>query len=217
MVTAEESKQKKVARNKRYAQSLKGKAAKARGQKTYRLSPKGQLAQKRGNAHTTAKRQAMRRAAGIGPRNLIQSDEDRAERTTQWKARYRSTLKGKTTEQAYRQRTKEQDKLSHQKYRRSVKGKATWSAANAKRRALHAQAPINDFTKEQWTAMQEEYKHQCAYCTKRAKGKLTRDHIVPLSKGGSHTASNIVPACRSCNSKKRSGPILAPIQQRLFL
>jgi 5-methylcytosine-specific restriction endonuclease McrA len=25
---------------------------------------------------------------------------------------------------------------------------------------------------------------------------------VPLSRGGSHTASNIVPACRSCNSSK---------------
>ena len=32
--------------------------------------------------------------------------------------------------------------------------------------------------------------------------KLTRDHIVPFSKGGRDTWMNVVTACRSCNERK---------------
>jgi len=28
------------------------------------------------------------------------------------------------------------------------------------------------------------------------------DHVIPLSKGGKHLPSNVVPACASCNSSK---------------
>lgn len=31
---------------------------------------------------------------------------------------------------------------------------------------------------------------------------LTKDHVVPLSRGGWNTPDNIVTRCRSCNSKK---------------
>lgn len=47
---------------------------------------------------------------------------------------------------------------------------------------------------------------RCYYC-KRAFTKTrssTIDHIIPLSKGGQHTISNIVLACKSCNSSKGS-------------
>jgi 5-methylcytosine-specific restriction endonuclease McrA len=40
----------------------------------------------------------------------------------------------------------------------------------------------------------------CAYCGRQ--GDLTEDHVVPLSRGGTDDISNIVPACRSCNSRK---------------
>lgn len=48
------------------------------------------------------------------------------------------------------------------------------------------------------------YDFTCAYC--RAKGlpveDLTFDHVIPRSRGGSSTWSNIVPACRTCNEAK---------------
>lgn len=34
------------------------------------------------------------------------------------------------------------------------------------------------------------------------KGRRHLDHIVPLSKGGAHVASNLACACRSCNARK---------------
>ena len=36
----------------------------------------------------------------------------------------------------------------------------------------------------------------------RLLAKLEQEHVIPLSKGGALTLHNIVPACRSCNSKK---------------
>ena len=39
----------------------------------------------------------------------------------------------------------------------------------------------------------------CAYCDSLAS---TIDHVVPLSRGGTHYEGNLAPACRSCNSRK---------------
>ena len=89
-------------------------------------------------------------------------------------------------------------------------------AARKRRRARIKNAPINDFTAKQWLEMQIAYNHQCVYCGKRAKGHLTQDHITPLSKGGSHTKHNIVPACATCNKKKFTGLPLIPIQPLLL-
>lgn len=89
-------------------------------------------------------------------------------------------------------------------------------AHNAKRRALKSGAPHNDFTAKQWHRMKDAYGHRCVYCGKKPQ-RLTQDHITPLIKGGSHTASNIVPACRACNGKKATGPPLIPVQPLLLL
>lgn len=40
----------------------------------------------------------------------------------------------------------------------------------------------------------------CIYCG--SVENTTIDHIVPLSRGGKHEASNLAPACFSCNSSK---------------
>jgi 5-methylcytosine-specific restriction endonuclease McrA len=40
---------------------------------------------------------------------------------------------------------------------------------------------------------------RCGYCGKRAD---TIDHVVPRSRGGTHTWENCVAACRLCNSRK---------------
>ncbi|MCC7005758.1 MAG: HNH endonuclease [Ottowia sp.] len=46
-------------------------------------------------------------------------------------------------------------------------------------------------------------RHICAYCGQQfCKDLLTRDHVVPRSRGGQDTWANLVAACRHCNHKK---------------
>lgn len=42
--------------------------------------------------------------------------------------------------------------------------------------------------------------HTCQYCG--STHNLTLDHVVPLSRGGSHTWDNVVTACERCNQCK---------------
>ena len=43
----------------------------------------------------------------------------------------------------------------------------------------------------------------CAYCGREfVSGRLTRDHVVPVSQGGADIWMNVVTACRPCNQRK---------------
>ncbi len=47
--------------------------------------------------------------------------------------------------------------------------------------------------------------HLCLYCGKAFGPRgLTRDHVVPVSRGGNDRWSNVVSACRECNQRKRN-------------
>lgn len=72
-------------------------------------------------------------------------------------------------------------------------------AKSQRRRALKAEA-AGTHTAQEFAALCEQLAHQCFYCG--AREKLTVDHVVPLSRGGSHYIDNIVPACQRCNSRK---------------
>jgi len=46
-------------------------------------------------------------------------------------------------------------------------------------------------------------KNTCQYCAKRfSYNELTMDHIIPKSRGGDKSWTNIVASCRKCNSAK---------------
>ena len=57
------------------------------------------------------------------------------------------------------------------------------------------------FTSDELKAKFSECGNKCQHCGTSDK-KLTVDHIVPLTKGGSNYIGNIQPLCRSCNAKK---------------
>lgn len=49
--------------------------------------------------------------------------------------------------------------------------------------------------------------YRCQYCSRSAadlrhRECLTRDHLIPLSRGGKNTWTNVVTACSTCNTRK---------------
>lgn len=57
-------------------------------------------------------------------------------------------------------------------------------------------------TDQEWEEIKKSHHYLCIYCGGQFDN-LTRDHWIPLIKGGGFTKENIVPACGSCNSRKR--------------
>jgi len=96
----------------------------------------------------------------------------------------------------YRSRMRDSAKkhaLEHPEYYRE---------ASKRRRALKF-SPLpakGALTQEAWNAIVWAFNETCAYC--ECVVELTQDHIIPLSRGGLHVVLNVVPACRTCNSKK---------------
>lgn len=52
-----------------------------------------------------------------------------------------------------------------------------------------------------WNTIVSAYRGLCAYCERPFEHM---DHVVPLARGGTHTAKNVVPACAGCNLTKNA-------------
>lgn len=70
-----------------------------------------------------------------------------------------------------------------------------------KRRAKRANAPRVDYLPEHVAARFAYFGDKCWMCG--SMERLTIDHVKPLNAGGPDMPSNLRPACRPCNSRKR--------------
>lgn len=72
----------------------------------------------------------------------------------------------------------------------------------ARRKALEHGAP-GTYTWTEVIGLFLAFGRCCAYCRQPIEGQPDPDHVVPLSRGGSNSITNILPACRACNCDKR--------------
>lgn len=72
-------------------------------------------------------------------------------------------------------------------------------------RARKAGAPTFAVTIRDMNRALERAGHRCVYCrTPFSTTSLEWDHVIPISRGGHHSAGNLTPSCRPCNRSKMS-------------
>lgn len=126
------------------------------------------------------------------------------EKTKASAKKYKDKIREKLREARRERYLKNKDKeiANCKKWQSLNKEKFLHSMNLSKTKRRHKIKETKDkITLEQWENIKSKAKNKCHYC-KKVFEKLTMDHVIPLSKGGNHNQSNIVPACQSCNSKK---------------
>ena len=118
----------------------------------------------------------------------------------QWAANWRKThgkensLKAQKWNRKNRERYNERMRLWRQDNPDKV------HRTNKINQAKRKKAKVFKVTVKDWKKLLNQYNFCCFYC--KDKGEMTMDHIIPISRGGNHSIGNIIPACKSCNSKK---------------
>ncbi len=79
------------------------------------------------------------------------------------------------------------------------------AASNEEIRRIREAYAGGQHSLEEWAALLARSAHRCLRCGSTTD--LTKDHVVPLARGGTHDIANIQPLCRRCNSWKNDRTI----------
>jgi 5-methylcytosine-specific restriction endonuclease McrA len=130
--------------------------------------------------------------------------QDNAELLKAWRDSRREIIRAQTRKYERARRAAGGDKrrrletIEHTRLRERLK------AHNRRERARNN--PGSSGVKpKQWLQILEQFENRCAYCGAPAE---EIDHVIPLSKGGAHSPSNVVPACSPCNGSKHDKLLL---------
>lgn len=114
-----------------------------------------------------------------------------------WRAAHRG--QDRANKRDYYARNRERSKAAVAAYR--LANPEIVRVVHRLRRARKSAAP-GTYTTAQWLELVGLYGGCCGYCG--IAGTLEPDHRIPLARGGSNWIENIIPCCRSCNTRKRT-------------
>lgn len=116
----------------------------------------------------------------------------------------------RASDRAYGRNNRHLTKLSSARYRKNNPEKAAAAAKRfrqknpelmalktSKRRAIKAKNGIYQISKNE---IKRLYEQPCSYCPSTEFIEI--DHIIPITRGGTHSIGNLTSACRPCNASK---------------
>lgn len=137
--------------------------------------------------------------------------EEHRERSHRWDQANPEAVKERN--QRYRQNNPQAIKESNRRWRqanlesarererRYQQGNREAYAVYAHNRRTRKTQAGGSHTPAEWKALVNHYGGKCLCCG-RTDVKLTADHVIPVSKGGSSDIDNIQPLCGDCNNRK---------------
>ena len=197
----------------------------------YTKSEKFKIQQRRYRQSEKGKRTALLVMQRLRKTKKYQLFERQYRRSDKRKAvikRYQSSEKGRLTrkllsqgekaknyKRLYRTANQEKQEQYIREWLRTPQGKEYMIRRNFHRRSAVERTPVREvLTSVQWNEIKRHHNYSCAYCGVGESDivKLTRDHIIPVTKGGLHTKDNIVPACQPCNARKGTKAVCLPVR-----
>lgn len=130
------------------------------------------------------------------------SDPEKARKKVgEWSKRNRDKIKVRM--RRYRDENRE---YVQDRQRRFYENNPEKAREYSQRRRALKKGPGGSYVAQEWVSLCDFYGNICLCCGIHAKdtpeGKLTVDHVIPLSKGGNNNISNIQPLCHKCNMQK---------------
>ena len=130
--------------------------------------------------------------------------ETKLARDRKYRQEHREEIKIKKSISSKRRRSTEEYKKRSAEYNHQYRQlHPEQNAQNFNNRRARILQAGGSFTTKEWVELCAYYEFTCLCCGRcEPEIKLTADHVIPLSKGGTNSIDNIQPLCQSCNSSK---------------